>query len=136
MSPLSSSTNFLSKHDVISFFILFSLAPKHPDQQKFQKIQSRKSIDENLDNTLNFDKSLEVTVNEDVDAEGVEHGVEDDQHSEPNIHGTTRERDQKYRECTMDPNGLKIGIRASRSSHLNLGILIWASRSGHLDLGI
>ena len=37
-------------------------------------------------------------MNEDVDAEGVEHGVEDDQHSEPNIHGTTRERDQKYRE--------------------------------------
>ena len=35
---------------------------------------------------------------------------------------------------TMDPNGLKIGIRASRSGHL--GISIWASRSGYLDLGI
>ena len=46
----------------------------------------------------------------------------------------------------MDPNGLKIGIRASRSGHLDLGIWvcrsghldpgIWASRSGHLDPGI
>ena len=47
---------------------------------------------------------------------------------------------------TMDPNGLKIGIRASRSGHIDLGISIrasghldpgiWASRSGHLDPGI
>ena len=47
---------------------------------------------------------------------------------------------------TMDPNGLKIGIRASRSGHLDPGISIWvygrldlgiwASRSGHLGITI
>ena len=35
---------------------------------------------------------------------------------------------------TMDPYGLKIGIRASRSRHLDLGISVRAS--GHLGPGI
>ena len=46
--------------------------------------------------------------------------------------------------ATIDPNGLKIGIRASRFGHLGISIRtsghldlgIWASRSGHLDPGI
>ena len=45
---------------------------------------------------------------------------------------------------TMDPNGLKIGIWASRSGHLGVSIWasgrldpgIWASRSGHLGISI